>query len=262
MTAKRQAYLDEADALCTDNLDTSRRLYGEHGRDTEQARHDLACVRSERGDLGSADQLFRESLESGAKILKDADHPDLVLWRNDLAVNLRRQATALAGTSSALTKAGRIVGISEATLKSWDLKAVEAAAAKRKEAENIYGEALNLRKRIRPDHPYTLRILGNLAVVLTEEGDWNAAEAPYCKLCSLLSGKKEHESELWMYSEALGYAYFQQGKLADAERVFASTYEMMRQSLPVNHPELIKAGQNLIRVRLEMAKRYQAERGH
>jgi eukaryotic-like serine/threonine-protein kinase len=145
-TLEDRGVSDEALPLYQESLDLCRKAYGQVHPQVAFALDNLGLHFSAVGDLARAEPLFRESLAMLQKVYGD-DHPEVAQTMGNLADFL-----------------------------VYDKKPSPGSKAELEEAEALHRKALEMNRRIRPDHPYIGDNLNALAELRRRAGDLSEAE--------------------------------------------------------------------------------------
>ncbi len=211
--------LAEADQLSQTTLDARTKLLGGEHLQTLESLHDRASVLTVMGKPSEAIPMYNDAIIAARRVLArtsgiergGAEHPDLLIWRSDLAF---------------------------AQMLKHDFV----------EAEKIYREILpaNIHSR-GSQHPYTIIMHKNLATALAGQKKWAGAEWYFeeaAKLHGDLWGAEHPQTLNLLDFQAI--AMTMQGKWAEAEKIFLKNLHARLLRLSENDDEVKNA-----RMRLE-----------
>lgn len=190
-------------------VDAGRRLFGEDSDATLISMHNLALAFWVRGELESAQKLFKETVEASTRV-KGAEH-----------VNTLAAISKLAET---LADLGDLEG-----------------------AQRLEEQALEARTRVRgPEHPETLLSQYNLAVTLDRRGHYKRAHDLHARVLetSLRNDGPEHPNTLTAMN-GMAQSLRNLRDLEGAERLERTAFETRVRIQGADHPHTVVAMMNL-----------------
>jgi tetratricopeptide (TPR) repeat protein len=123
-----------------------------------------------------------------------------------------------------------------------DLAYVYWSQGRYAEAEKLYGEALEIQRRVRgQDHWETLQAMHTLAGVYMSQERYAEAEK-LCKETVEIQRRvlgQDHPDTLSSVHGCLGYVHYDQGRYAEAEKLWKETLEIRRRVLGQAHPDTL-----------------------
>ena len=172
----------EAQTLCLETVERSKRILGKEHRTTLRSMNILALVHDTLANYGEAEQLFREILQTSRKVFGQTDMITLL---------------AVGNLANVLKRAGRYEEAEPLCLKALELRRqvlgedhpyaidslrslghLRAEQGRYEEAEELLTESLEKRRRVQgPEHKRTIHNMVRLGWVYTEQQRYNEAEA-------------------------------------------------------------------------------------
>jgi tetratricopeptide (TPR) repeat protein len=215
--------LREADELARRTLKLRLAKHGPEHPDSLQSMHALATVLSKEEAFAEAEKLNREAIQIGEKVLArplvqrnlgGSTHPDLLLWKGDLAFNL-------------------------------------ASQGKVDEALQMYEEVLGANLKSRGErHPYTLALRSNLASLLVKKKLYHDAERHYRQVVAIQKEVPEnHRPDPLQFKDALAYVLCAQGQWDEAIELYSETLKARTAKYGSSDPQVVASAQRLAKVR-------------
>ena len=211
ITKQRRDKLEEAETMEEHVLKARRQISGEDSPDVLTAMINLAITKLDRGKLEEAETMGEHVLKARRQISGE-DSPDVLTAIAHLAITKRRRG-------------------------------------KLEEAEIMAEHVLKARRQISPEHPDTLMSMGNLAVVLTYQGRYEAAEEMN-RLALVLKEKvlgPEHPDTLLSMHNLAGVLAYQ-GKYEAAEEMHRRTLALRQKVLGPEHRDTLESMNELVEV--------------
>ncbi|HEV8378168.1 MAG TPA: serine/threonine-protein kinase [Tepidisphaeraceae bacterium] len=197
---KPDAKLEEADRLSQEVLESRRARLGESHRQTLESLHDRANVLAALGRVHVAVDTQLKALGSAARhpgwsspsAPANDNHPDLLIWWNDLAYALVLRGEKHEGRDDVLDAQGILSSILPLSERSrgvdhpfnvvirQNLAATYVLKENWAEAQSIFANAVKIHERnLGPDHLETVGLRDKQAWALTGMGKWEEAAAIY-----------------------------------------------------------------------------------
>jgi CHAT domain-containing protein/Tfp pilus assembly protein PilF len=256
-------------------VEITRQTLGDKHLDHATSLNNLGVFHHSLGAYAQAAPLYRQALDLFKAALGE-EHPDFVTTLNNLAV-LRGLKGDYAGAlplyRRALELRGRVVGenhpdyVRSVNNMAWLYKAMGDYA----QAESLYLKALKLQQKgphygrgngrileifrrvdvRRPPAPAMVQtdlalIVGNLAVLYQERGDYPRAEPLHRQALDLIKKTLGEEHEVYARSlNNLARAYEDMGDYAQAEALFQKAVALRKQALGEKHPDYATSLHNL-----------------
>jgi len=207
-----------------------RKAHGSDHDDVATALNNLAYILHRKGDLASAEPLFREALAIYRRKLGE-EHPDVATGAGNLGRVLQGKGD-LAGAESlfrqALAVRRRALGEdhSDVAYSMYDLAVVRLDAGDPEEAERLLRDALAIQdRRLPPRDSERGRVLAALGRCLLETGRRGDAEPPLREGLSILADKQPGHLLRFEAASLAGAALAGRGALAEAESLMVRGYE-------------------------------------
>jgi tetratricopeptide (TPR) repeat protein len=206
---------------------------------------------SRLGKYKEAEEMYRQALVVQAKTL-DAQHPDILLRRNNLATTLRHQGKYTEAEEiyrQALVAQTTVLGFEHPdTLKSsFNLASALHSQGKYKKAEEIYQEALVAQTTVLGfEHPDTLMTRHNLASALSDQRKYTEAEEMYWQILAAYMKVlgAEHPDTL-KNRHNLANMLHDQGKYTEFEEMCQQTLAAQTKVLGAEHPDTLRTRHDL-----------------
>ncbi|GMU66187.1 MAG: hypothetical protein AMXMBFR36_24610 [Acidobacteriota bacterium] len=200
MLRQSQARYEEAEKLYREALDLELARVGRRSEEVASLLSNFGSLHQERSDFAAAEELLREAVAI-RRDLGDAVDPELLAQSiNNLAFDLHQQAR-------------------------WE------------EAEALYRESLDLRRRSDAGPLAEARVLGNIALLHDDRGDYAAAAPIYREALALQQAAVgEEHLDVAVIINNLAAVVYRTGDYAEAERLFRRSLEIRRKLLGTDHP--------------------------
>jgi eukaryotic-like serine/threonine-protein kinase len=220
--------LREAADLGARTLSLRKTKFGVSTPDTIQSMHDLGTVLSMQGSFIEAEKLYREALRIGEMVmarpsvqsnLGAATHPDLLIWKSDLAFNLQAQG-------------------------------------KLDKAATMYEEVLAASCKSRGDrHPYNVLLRCDLGSVLVRLNRYHDAERYFREVVEIQKDWPDGQPpDPLQFKDALASVLSAQGQWDESVQLYSETLDAQKKRLPADAPPVLAAAENL-----RKAQAWQAE---
>jgi serine/threonine protein kinase len=260
-TYERLGIYDRALPALEQSLAIGRRAFGSQHVRVAQSLNDLGVLQREAGNPKASEPLLSESLAMRRRLL-GSQHPDLAITLVEWARTLRdlgRLAESEAPSREALAIRKAVYGDEHrqtATSKS-DVAQVLVAKGDFAGAEPLLRENVATNQRLLgADHPNTAISKGSLGLLLTARGDPAAGEV---LLRDSLETRRrifgETHVEFGIALVNLAYAAEAQDRIDEARALIEQGLGIFRPQLGDQHPRVINATVDLIRVRLARGER-------
>jgi len=185
----------EAQPLCLETVECSKRVLGKEHRTTLRSMNILALVHDSLANYDEAEQLFREILQTSRKVFGQKDMITLL---------------AVGNLANVLKRAGRY-----------------------EEAEPLSLKALELRRQVLgEDHPYAIDSLRSLGHLRAEQGRYKEAEKLLTESLEKRRRVQGHEHKRAIHNMVrLGWVYTEQQRYNEAETLLLDAFELSHRVL-------------------------------
>lgn len=220
---------------------------GSEDRAVLRVRHAMAWAVAYRGDLDTAEALYRKNFQTGLRVLGPGDR-DVLYSRHELAwIAACREdwAAAEKGYRETLDDSVRTLGPDDPRIMLTRHELAWAIANQDQgrlgEAREIFREVLADRRRVLgAEHPRTLTTLHELAWITARQGEWKKAENAYGKLLALrLRILGEDHPETIVIRHELAWIAARRGRTAEAESRYTDVLNHRRRILGEDHPDTL-----------------------
>ena len=180
----------EAQPLCLETVECSKRVLGKEHRTTLRSMNILALVHDSLANYDEAEQLFREILQTSRKVFGQKDMITLL---------------AVGNLANVLKRAGRY-----------------------EEAEPLSLKALELRRQVLgEDHPYAIDSLRSLGNLRAEQGRYKEAEKLLTESLEKRRCVQGPEHKRTIHNMVhLGWVYTEQQRYSEAETLLLDAFEL------------------------------------
>lgn len=217
------------------------------------------------GKYQDAESLYSQELEL-LKVVRGAEHPDMLAAMNDIAIALGRQGKwgdAELIHRQVLEVQTKVLGAEHPhTLRSMNnIANIIYYQGKWGEAELIHRQVLEVRTKVLgAKHPDTLASMNNLAIALCKQKKYYKAETIHRQVLELqfkVLGA-EHPNTL-ISMKSLSVVLHTQGKYDEAERIIQQALELQTKVLGAEHPDTLISMNNLAHMLYNQEKFNKAE---
>ncbi len=214
--------LQEANRLSQETLEARRKTLGRKHRQTIESKHDRASVLAAMGRPNDAEEMYRDALAEALRELgwssplgpATEEHPDLVIWLNDLAVTLMMKDDKEGGFA---------------------------------EAQEIYEDILPASIRSRgASHPFNVIIRKNLAASLAGQGRWAEAALAF-KEAARVHGENWGGESLGTLNllDYQAWALTKDHRWQEAAAIYQQTLAARIKQLPPDDPVILASRKQL-----------------
>ena len=249
-----QGRYKEAEELFRECFDTRSRVFGKQQKETLQAMNNYAGALMHQGKYAAADALYSDAAE-GYEALGWGDLPEALSGSNGRAINLiyqRKLVDAKRLLTQIIERRSRLIGPHHLlTLGSrtnlgyvlCELGEVESSLQELTSAYDI------LREEQGPTHRETLAAKNSLVLALRAAKRFDEAERYAQEVVAAARAKVgDHETDLQIFLNNLGWVHEGQGKFADAEREYREGLADAEHSGHGDSPTTWNSSHNLLRV--------------
>jgi len=225
---------NQAEALFRKALDTRLRLFGPPNRTVILNKKALADVLKDETKFQEAEKYGRDAMESAWKSLGPGD-PDTIQTGLSLALVLNSEGRFPDSETTDRQLLANVAQVKNPSLRDDLTRQIQTSLAinlayqgKFAEAEKSFRAVYEIvRKTLGPDHPSTLRSLGNIGSILLQQNKYSEAEGVYKQV---LEGDRrvlgaEHPITL-MFMNNLGLVYLNQKRYPEAEGLYRQLLEI------------------------------------
>lgn len=211
--------LDEAETTLKAVIDTERRM-GMHAESIATSMTVLALIYQERGDLAGAEPLLRQAVDSFRTL--GERHPDYAKSLNNLASTLHLQGKV--AEAEPLYRQALEIRLStpgsehvEVATMLNNLAAILRDSGRFEEADEYYVRAVDMFRRVAPEHPAIGSSLAGRARVNDSLRRYEVAEDLFGEALDVFKGALPagHE-QIWLTKARLGRTQTRMGKFAEA----------------------------------------------
>ncbi len=214
-------------------------------KEIAESLRNIAAIHKKLGEYTLASEKYRSALSIAEKANGDDDLGTIFILNGlaDLLVDQDRYLEAYFYVSRAMAATEKTFGIRHPEyIRSLNLEGIILTAkGGYDDAKKVLDKALVIATDVDPSDPSIDGILGNLADLYREQGNYALAESTYqgvLKNSEKYLSKEKLESSATMHN--LGLLYMLQNKFELAEPLFDAALTSLEKSVGPNHPEVAK----------------------
>lgn len=247
-----QGRVEEVVRIRQTTLQWALQLYGPNHASTGSAKYNLANAYMSNGQFDLVEPLLEQSRDIFSRSF-GPDSEKVADTFNLLAVYYGQIGQHLRAVE-ALTKARNIYlalgNQGDAESATFNIATTLSNAGRTKEALQAYAEILQQRRAAFGETSWAVaKVEANIAAAYTAERSYAQAEQFYTS--ALATSKALTGSDWPTWSAALAWVWADEGRLADAERLFQDYAQYTRSHYPADHPEQFNNAGMLARISAE-----------